>query len=79
MVRRTFRCRTAAAKTVRVLVFAAKWRGRGRGEGAGAEFVGFEDMIKQCQEGWTDFDVKIATPEAMGEVRKPARRSDREA
>mgnify|MGYP001581906261 CR=1 FL=1 len=37
---------------------------------AGAEFVGFEDMIKKCQEGWTDFDVAVATPEAMVEVRK---------
>ena len=37
---------------------------------AGAEFVGFEDMIKKCSEGWTDFDVAIATPEAMAEVRK---------
>jgi ribosomal protein L1 len=37
---------------------------------AGAEFVGFDDMIKKCQEGWADFDVAVATPEAMGEVRK---------
>ena len=27
-------------------------------------------MIKKCTEGWTDFDVAIATPEAMSEVRK---------
>ena len=27
-------------------------------------------MIKKCQEGWADFDVAVATPEAMGEVRK---------
>ena len=27
-------------------------------------------MIKKCQEGWADFDVAIATPEAMTEVRK---------
>ena len=27
-------------------------------------------MIKKCKEGWTDFDVAIATPEAMAEVRK---------
>ena len=37
---------------------------------AGAEFVGFEDMIKKCQEGFQDFDVAIATPAAMAEVRK---------
>ena len=27
-------------------------------------------MIKKCTDGWTDFDVAIATPEAMLEVRK---------
>src|SRR5258708_18775263 len=27
-------------------------------------------MVKKCTEGWTDFDVAIATPEAMAEVRK---------
>ena len=42
------RSRTAAARTVRVLVFA-KGAGRRRRPGAGAEFVGFEDMIKKCQ------------------------------
>jgi large subunit ribosomal protein L1 len=37
---------------------------------AGAEFVGFEDMIAKCTGGWSDFDVAVATPEAMVEVRK---------
>src|SRR5205085_1473240 len=37
---------------------------------AGAEFVGFDDLIKKCNEGWSDFDVAIATPDAMMEVRK---------
>ncbi|MFM7214424.1 MAG: 50S ribosomal protein L1, partial [Verrucomicrobiota bacterium] len=37
---------------------------------AGADFVGFDDMIKKCQEGWADFDVAISTTEAMAEVRK---------
>ncbi|HWH78748.1 MAG TPA: 50S ribosomal protein L1, partial [Candidatus Binatus sp.] len=32
--------------------------------------VGFEDLVKKCQEGWSDFDVAIATPDAMSEVRK---------
>ncbi len=37
---------------------------------AGAEFVGMDDMVKKCQEGFQDFDVAIATPSAMAEVRK---------
>src|SRR5260370_38709500 len=27
-------------------------------------------MIKKCQDGWSNVDVAVATPEAMGEVRK---------
>jgi large subunit ribosomal protein L1 len=37
---------------------------------AGAEYVGFKDMIQKCQEGFQDFDVAVATPAAMAEVRK---------
>ena len=40
---------------------------------AGADFVGYDDMIKKIQEGWLDFDVAIATTDAMTEVRKLAR------
>ena len=35
--------------------------------------MGFEDLIKKVQGGFTDFDAAIATPDAMGEVRKIAR------
>jgi large subunit ribosomal protein L1 len=55
-------------KTVRVLVFA-------QGEAAsiaresGADIVADDDeMIKKIQDGWTDFDVAIATPEMMSKV-----------
>src|SRR5205814_754674 len=37
---------------------------------AGAEHVGFKDMIQKCQQGFQDFDVAVATPAAMAEVRK---------
>jgi large subunit ribosomal protein L1 len=53
-----------------VLVFAREGVQADAARSAGAEHVGFEDMIKKCNEGWTDFDVAIATPEAMVEVRK---------
>jgi large subunit ribosomal protein L1 len=55
---------------VRVLVFAKSGPAADAAKAAGAEFVGYDDMIKKCQEGWTDFDVAVATPDAMGEVRK---------
>src|SRR5207237_1774732 len=37
---------------------------------AGAEYVGFKDLIQKVQEGFQDFDVAVATPAAMAEVRK---------
>jgi large subunit ribosomal protein L1 len=70
MVRGTVPLPHGSGKVVRVLVFAKSGPAAEAAKGAGAEHVGFEDLIKKCQEGWADFDVAIATPEAMGEVRK---------
>src|SRR6186713_652797 len=70
MVRGTVPLPHGSGKTVRVLVFAKPGPAAEAAKSAGAEFVGFDDMIKKCTDGWTDFDVAIATPEAMGEVRK---------
>src|SRR5215212_370453 len=56
-------------KPVRILVFAA-----GEAErialDAGADFAGADDLIKQIEGGWFDFDVAIATPDMMGKVGK---------
>ena len=70
MVRGTVPLPHGSGKNVRVLVFAKAGPSADAARTAGAEFVGFEDMIKKCTDGWTDFDVAVATPEAMGEVRK---------
>src|SRR6185295_17645279 len=70
MVRGTVPLPHGSGKTVKVLVFAKAGPAADAARGAGAEFVGFDEMIKKCAEGWTDFDVAIATPEAMMEVRK---------
>ncbi len=70
MVRGTVPLPHGSGKTVRVLVFARNGESADAARAAGAEFVGYEEMIKKCVEGWTDFDVAIATPEAMVEVRK---------
>jgi large subunit ribosomal protein L1 len=69
MVRGTVPLPHGSGKTVRVLVFA-QGQAAEAAKAAGAEYVGFDDMIKKCNEGWNDFDVAIATPAAMGEVRK---------
>jgi large subunit ribosomal protein L1 len=73
MVRGTVPLPHGSGKTVRVLVFAKEGEAADAAREAGAEFVGFDDMIKKCQDGWTDFDVAVATPEAMAEVRKLGR------
>jgi large subunit ribosomal protein L1 len=70
MVRGTVPLPHGSGKTVRVLVFARPGPSADAARAAGAEFVGFEDMIKKCNDGWNDFDVAVATPEAMVEVRK---------
>ncbi|MBL7115770.1 MAG: 50S ribosomal protein L1 [Kiritimatiellae bacterium] len=71
-VRATCALPNGTGRTVRVLVFAGGDAAEAARE-AGAEFVGFEDMIEKVKGGWTDFDVAVATPEAMKEVRKLGR------
>jgi large subunit ribosomal protein L1 len=70
MVRGTVPLPHGSGKVVRVLVFAKPGAAADAARAAGAEFVGFDDLIKKCNEGWTDFDVAVATPDAMSEVRK---------
>src|SRR5437016_5070109 len=69
MVRGTCPLPHGSGKQVRVLVFAEGEAAKAAKE-AGANFVGMKDMIQKCQEGFQDFDVAIATPAAMAEVRK---------
>jgi large subunit ribosomal protein L1 len=54
-------------KKVRILVFA-EGDGERLAREAGAEFVGNDDLIKQIEGGWTDFDIAVATPQLMGKV-----------
>jgi large subunit ribosomal protein L1 len=70
MVRGTVPLPHGSGKTVKVLVFARPGGAADAARAAGAEYVGYEDLIKKCNEGWVDFDVAVATPEAMAEVRK---------
>src|SRR5215475_3737040 len=60
-------------KDVTVAVFAQGQQARDA-EAAGADFVGSDDLAKKVEEeGWTDFDVAIATPQMMGTVGKLGR------
>jgi large subunit ribosomal protein L1 len=51
----------------RVAVFAEGDKAREAQE-AGADIVGAADLAKKVEEGFTDFDVAIATPDMMGVV-----------
>jgi large subunit ribosomal protein L1 len=51
-------------KSVKVVVFAKGDKAR-EAEEAGADVVGAEDLAKQIEEGFDDFDVAIATPDMM--------------
>ncbi|HML98232.1 MAG TPA: 50S ribosomal protein L1 [Tepidiformaceae bacterium] len=54
-------------KVMRVLVFT-EGEAVAAAREAGADYVGSDDLIKQIEGGWLDFDVAIATREMMGKV-----------
>jgi large subunit ribosomal protein L1 len=55
------------------LVAVCKANKEQEAQDAGADFVGFEDILEKIKGGWTDFDVLVATPDAMGELGKLGR------
>jgi large subunit ribosomal protein L1 len=59
-------------RETRVAVFAEGEKAR-EAEEAGADVVGSADLAKRVEEGFTDFDVAIATPDQMGNVGKLGR------
>ncbi|MBT3449645.1 MAG: 50S ribosomal protein L1 [Bacteroidetes Order II. Incertae sedis bacterium] len=68
MVRGTVALPHGTGKDVRVLVLANEGKQQ-EARDAGADHVGLDDMATKIQkEGWTDFDVVIATPDVMAVV-----------
>ena len=62
-----------SGKKVKVCVFAGGDAAEAA-KAAGADYVGMADLVEKItKEGWCDFDVAIATVEAMKDVRKCAR------
>ena len=57
-------------KTVRVAVFCPAGEKAEAAKAAGADVVGMDDLAEQMQAGDIDFDVVIATPDAMRVVGK---------
>jgi large subunit ribosomal protein L1 len=69
-VRGTVALPNGSGRKVRVLVFTEN---PAEATAAGADFAGLDDLMKKITDGWMDFDVAIATPNAMKSVRSIAR------
>jgi len=59
-------------KKTRVLVFTQGEGIKLAGE-AGADYAGADELIKQIEDGWLEFDVSVATPDMMPKVAKLGR------
>ncbi len=70
MIRGTTPLPNGSGKKVRILVFTDNAEAALK---AGADHAGLQDMMQKVNEGWLDFDVAIATTEAMKQVRTLAR------
>ncbi len=69
MVRGTVVLPHGTGKVVRVAVFAQGEKAQ-EALRAGADEVGGDDLVKKIEAGWLEFDVALATPDAMGMVGK---------
>lgn len=72
MVRGTVSLPHGTGKEVKVLVITKSGKAQ-EALDAGADYAGFEEYLEKIKEGWTDIDVIIASPEAMGELGKLGR------
>ena len=59
-------------KSIRTLVFT-QGEAEATAQAAGADYVGNDDLIKQIEGGWVEFDVSIATPDMMAKIGKLGR------
>jgi large subunit ribosomal protein L1 len=67
MVRGSVVLPNGTGKAVRVAAFVTGDK-VGEAREAGADFVGGDDLVQRIQQGWTDFDVAVATPDMMPKV-----------
>jgi large subunit ribosomal protein L1 len=69
MVRGTVVLPHGTGKSKRVLAIASGEK-IAEAKQAGADYAGGSEMVQKIQEGWTDFDAVVATPDTMKEVGK---------
>ena len=68
MVRGSVSLPHGTGKVARVVVFCKQADQIAAAQAAGAEAVGAEDLVQKVQEGWTDFDSAVASPDMMALV-----------
>ncbi len=68
MVRGSVSLPHGTGKKVRVVVFCKQDAQVAAAKEAGAEEVGGDELVKKIQDGWTDFDAAVASPDMMGQV-----------
>lgn len=68
-VRGTVRLPAGTGKAVKVLAFVPPAK-QAAARKAGADFVSDVDTLKKIEDGWTGFDVSVATPDQMAAVGK---------
>ena len=67
MVRGVAQLPHGVGKPIRVMVFTSG-EAVSIADGAGADYIADDEIIKNIEGGWSDFDVSIATPEVMGRI-----------
>ncbi len=72
MVRGTITLPHGTGKKVKVLALVTP-EDEDKAKEAGADYVGLDEYIQKIKEGWLDFDVVLATPQAMKKVAQVAR------
>lgn len=72
MVRGTVSLPHGTGKEIRVLALVNEGK-QDEAREAGADHVGLDDYITKIEEGWSDIDVIIATPDVMGKLGKLGR------
>jgi len=68
MVRGAVSLPHGTGKKVRVVVFCKQEAQQTAAREAGADEVGADDLVKRIQDGWTDFDATVASPDMMGQI-----------
>lgn len=68
-VRGTVVLPNGTGKTPRLIVFTKGDKAKDA-ESAGADLVGAEDLIEKVKDGWSEFDIAVASPDMMGQIGK---------